>query len=454
MYMLRSSVKWPEKRPASTGKRNTPTTELALKLIEENKRTRSPFLDLGNCGLTQIPPELEGLPWLETLVLAPRWEEKGERTFGVLRQKSSRNTGAKNRFGGKQPPLPRLSLRKLYLDHTWLADLTPISGLRELEKLSLSYNPVKDLSPLVQLTRVRELHVFTTPVADLSALANLTDLRVLSAGRTSVADLSPLTDLNKMEVLTIWETQVKDLSPLRRLTNLQQLRLQGSGVADLAPLANLTRLRLLNVSHTKVTDLSPLLHVIRSGCPVRWAHLSEPGIYVKECPLTNPPAEIAQQGDAAILNYFEEREGGVDHLYEAKMLILGKGGAGKTSLLRRLYYPDLPLPEPQETTKGIDIHRRDFPLPNGKQFRLNVWDFGGQEIYHATHQFFLTKRSIYALVDDTKEDNKSVSDEGFKYWLDLVEVFGGVSPVLIFQNEKAGAASPSTFRGFRHAILT
>jgi hypothetical protein len=191
--------------------------------------------------------------------------------------------------------------------------------------------------------------------------------------------------------------------------------------------------------------------LIRAGCPVQWSDSADDnlGIYVKGCPLTNPPAEIVQQGNAAILNYFEERKGGVDHLYEAKMLILGKGGAGKTSLLRRLYYPDLPLPEPKETTKGIDIDRQQILLLDGKQFRLNVWDFGGQEIYHATHQFFLTKRSIYALVDDTKEDNKSVSDEGFKYWLDLVEVFGGGSPVLIFQNEKGGRSKLIGFEGIQ-----
>jgi len=30
---------------------------------------------------------------------------------------------------------------------------------------------------------------------------------------------------------------------------------------------------------------------------------------------------------------------------------------------------------------------------------VNIWDFGGQEIYHATHQFFLTHRSLYLLLD-------------------------------------------------------
>jgi len=30
-------------------------SELALRLIEENKKTRDIFLDLGNCGLAEVP---------------------------------------------------------------------------------------------------------------------------------------------------------------------------------------------------------------------------------------------------------------------------------------------------------------------------------------------------------------------------------------------------------------
>ena len=88
-------------------------------------------------------------------------------------------------------------------------------------------------------------------------------------------------------------------------------------------------------------------------------------------------------------------------------------------------------------------------MSNGKRFRLNVWDFGGQEIYHATHQFFLTSRSLYLLVDDTRSDYKSVSDKGFKYWLDLIDAFGGHSPVLIFQNEKGGRTKAIDISGIK-----
>ena len=155
---------------------------------------------------------------------------------------------------------------------------------------------------------------------------------------------------------------------------------------------------MLDVSRTQVTDLSALTAPIRQGCPVKWSPSSweGAGIYVEGCPLKYPPPEIVRQGNDAILNYFQERASGeVDHLYEAKMLILGEGGAGKTSLLRRLYEPAKPLPTESETTKGISIYQHHFEMSNGRRFRLNVWDFGGQEIYHATHQFFLTRRSLY-----------------------------------------------------------
>ena len=111
----------------------------------------------------------------------------------------------------------------------------------------------------------------------------------------------------------------------------------------LAPLASLSDLQTLDISNTKVTDLSPLIELIRRDIPVKssrdwWTASSANGISVRDCPLTNPPPEIVKQGNDAILNYFRERElGGVDRLYEAKMLILGEGRAGKTSLLTRLY---------------------------------------------------------------------------------------------------------------------
>nr|WP_225894080.1 hypothetical protein [Atlanticothrix silvestris] len=72
-----------------------------------------------------------------------------------------------------------------------------------------------------------------------------------------------------------------------------------------------------------------------------------------------------------------------------------------------------------------------FTQPNGEDFRVNIWDFGGQEIYHQTHQFFLSKRSLYALVADTRKENTD-----FYWWLNVVELLSDNSPVIIIKNEQ------------------
>ena len=65
----------------------------ALQLIAENKRTKANFLDLGNCGLTEVPAEVGELVWLESLSFASDWSEWDGREWQTRR---SRNTGASN----------------------------------------------------------------------------------------------------------------------------------------------------------------------------------------------------------------------------------------------------------------------------------------------------------------------------------------------------------------------
>jgi internalin A len=122
----------------------------------------------------------------------------------------------------------------------------------------------------------------------------------------------------------------------------------------------------------------------------------------------------------------------IGQIHEARLLIIGEGGAGKTSLANKLIDSEYSLEiEGGKSTGGIDSLCLNFPHPSGDSFRINIWDFGGQEIYHATHQFFFSKRSLYLLVADTRQDNTD-----FNYWLEAVELLSESSPVLIIKNER------------------
>ncbi|MBP6811054.1 MAG: leucine-rich repeat domain-containing protein [Saprospiraceae bacterium] len=284
---------------------------------------------------------------------------------------------------------------------------------------------------------------------DISSLARLIRLQEVYLYNSGIKNLDPLSGLKNLQILSCSNTLITDLSPLQNLTNLREFYCRHTNVTDISPLSGLNHLERIDCSYTKITNLLPLLPKIKKGLPVRWSFL-EYGVCVENCPLTIPPPEIVKQGNYAILNYFYEKEQqGTVKGCEAKMLLVGEGGSGKTSLLRRLYQTTKPLPEENESTKGIDIYRHDFKMADGNDFRLNVWDFGGQEIYHATHQFFLTKRSLYVLLDDTRKDHKTVHDDGFKYWLEAVDLLGGHSPVLIFQNEKSNRSKKIDIGGIK-----
>jgi internalin A len=380
-------------------------SELALRRIAQNKRTRARFLYLGGCALSEVPAEVGELQWLESLSLADGYSH--------------------------------------WSGHRW--------HHKHAEPPEVANTQLRDLSSLAGLTNLRDLTVCDTRVSDLAPLADLTTLQTLNVGgNTQIRDVTPLAGLTGLQELILYYTQVTDLRPLSALSKLQILHLGGTPITDLTPLSSLPALQRLDLRNTFTSDLSPLLDHIRRGLTVKQEFSLSEGIYVAGAPLAVPPPEIVRQGSEAMLNYFAERAvGDVDHLYEAKLLILGDGEAGKTSLLRRLYQPDQPLPRVNETTKGIGIYRHQFKLRNGQTFRLNVWDFGGQEIYRATHQFFLTRRSLYVLVDDTGKDHKTALDKGFKEWLDLIDVLGGHSPTLIFQNEKGDRTKQIDFVGIK-----
>ncbi len=157
-------------------------------------------------------------------------------------------------------------------------------------------------------------------------------------------------------------------------------------------------------------------------------------------PIEEPPLEIVRQGNTAILNYYAQLAAqGQDQLYEAKMLIVGEGEAGKTTLAHKIFQPNCPLPHIDDRTKGISIRPHIFTCQSkdssqrqtSRNFHLNIWDFGGQEIYHYTHRFFLSKRSLYVLVADNRKD-----DTDFNYWLNIIEHFADNSPLIIVLNEK------------------
>ncbi|KAH3763351.1 leucinerich repeat kinase [Pelomyxa schiedti] len=111
-----------------------------------------------------------------------------------------------------------------------------------------------------------------------------------------------------------------------------------------------------------------------------------------------------------------------------KLLVVGDGAVGKTTLLRC-------LTERRNTTnvkKNMATDGISFTLP----FKLNrrsghtwvAWDLGGQDVLYPTHQFFLRSSSVFLLIFDLAlvqwdgESESVILPPKIKYWVDQINL--------------------------------
>ena len=257
---------------------------------------------------------------------------------------------------------------------------------------------------------------------EVSKLTNLTQLDLRNNQITQIPEaIAKLTNLKQLVLNSNQITQIPEA--IAKLTNLIQLDLNSNQITEIPEaIAKLTNLTLLDLRYNQIKEIPEAIAKLTNLTLVdlRYNH-------IKEIPL-----EILNTNDAKeIFNYLRQiRTSETRPLHEAKLLLIGQGSVGKTSLIERLIRNQ--YDKNQSQTDGLNVETWNVQVEE-KDIRLNVWDFGGQEIYHATHQFFLTKRSLYLLVCNCRT---SEEENRIEYWLKLIESFGGKSPVIIIGNKK------------------
>ncbi|MEH2146278.1 COR domain-containing protein [Nostoc sp.] len=320
----------------------------------------------------------------------------------AAREKATELYLSSNQLSSLPPEISQLSsLTTLYLDNNQLSSLPPeISQLSSLTTLDLDNNQLSSLPP------------------EFSQLSSLT---TLDLDNNQLSSLPPeISQLSSLTTLYLHNNQLSSLPPeFSQLSSLTTLYVSNNQLSSLPPeisqLSSLTRLYLHN---NQLSSLPPEFSQLSS--------LTE--LYLHNNPLTSPPPEIVEQGTQAIFTYLRERLEGSQRQWVSKLLVVGEGGVGKTSLLRALRGENFDTQE--STTHGIEIKWLDLSHPSnaGTTMHLKTWDFGGQEIYHATHQFFLTNRSLFLLAWNARlgfEQGK------LYYWLDTIKALAPESPILL-----------------------
>ena len=408
--------------PAEIGQlANLTTLDISRNQLSElsaeiTQLTNLTVLDLGVNQISELPAEITQLANLTT--------------FDISR----------NQISELSAEITQLTnLTTLKLSRNKLSELPyEIGQLTNLTTLSLSRNKLSKLPyEIGQLANLTTLYLSRNKLSELPyEIGQLANLTRLDLGENQLSTLpAGITQLVNLTRLDLGGNQLSELPyEITHLVNLTTLSLSKNQLSELpveiTQLANLTTLYLsrnqLSELPAEITQLTNLTMLELSGNPLK-----------------SPPIEIANKGIGEIIDYFKSVEKGeIQPLNEVKVLLIGHGGAGKTSLVKRLLWKDFDNGEPK--THGININKWDISDGEDK-IKVHFWDFGGQEIMHATHQFFLSKRSLYVLVLDGRKEEEE------EYWLKHIESFGGDSPILVVINKIDDNPSADVNRSFLQA---
>jgi internalin A len=290
-----------------------------------------------------------------------------------------------------------------------------IEQLTNLRKLFLGNNQITVIpTAICRLKKLKILHLDSNQITDIpTEIEKLTDLEDLYLGRNQITAIPiEIEKLTKLKILDLSRNQITAIpTKIGKLTNLEYLNLSRNQIISIpVGIGQLTNLRRLVLVKNPIENIPP--EILRHA----WDWKTD-----------------EDEDNQVIFNYFKQIYiGGSRPLHEAKLIFVGSGGAGKTSLVKRLVLDDFDPSEPE--THEVQITKWNIVLNTraAEKIVLHTWDFGGQQIMHSTHQFFLTERSLYVLVLNGRQGKE---DEDAEYWLEIIKSFSQDSPVIIVLNK-------------------
>ncbi len=358
------------------------------------------------------------------------------------------------------------NLSSLDLSHNQLTDIAVLKELKNLSSLYLSYNQLTNISVLKELKNLSNLDLSYNNLTDISHLKDLKNLSTLELSSNNLTDISHLKDLKKLSSLNLINNKLTDISHLKELKNLSYLNLSNNNLTDISCLKELNNLSYLNLNDNKLTNISHLKHLKNlSTLELSDNKLSDISV-LKELkslisldlnnnPIKEPDKDIITQCPTRTKKYFEDIEKDKEEIYEAKILILGERGAGKTTLFKKLQKPTLKLPS-TKSTLGIDvIKNRKFSHPTKKdtQITTTIWDFGGHTIQYHLHKYSITRDALYIIVADYRR-----ADTDWDYWFNTISLLtrnkaqDNLPKVLVVLNLNKSYDENANFSGIEKSI--
>ncbi|KXZ44533.1 hypothetical protein GPECTOR_66g261 [Gonium pectorale] len=96
----------------------------------------------------------------------------------------------------------------------------------------------------------------------------------------------------------------------------------------------------------------------------------------------------------------------------SKVVLVGPGGAGKTTLAHRLVHNEYKADI--QATDNLHVHEWTLKGVDQQQpTMLSIWDFGGQHGFWSTHAIFMSPEAVYITVYNSRNDGQATSVDAY-----------------------------------------
>jgi internalin A len=409
----------------------------AVRRIEQARVAPDTSLDLANLGLTRVPESIGQLAQLNILEIYGNWLTALPDTMRELRRLHVL-LAHENELTSLPEWITEFDeMAELHVNDNQLVSLPESFGrLGRLQTLLLSNNHLTSLPQSIsQLRHLQALVVSDNKLMAISeAIVQCTHLEVLIVANNLLKTLpDSIGKLKHLRALDLDDNNISALpESICELDELEELSLSNNRLISLP--ACVGKLKGLRRLYLEGNDLNSLPDSLR--------HLTLSELYLHDNTGLRLPTSVLgptqgkwpnqRQKASVVLDYYFRTRAGEEQrpLREAKLILVGRGEVGKTSLVKRLV--ENKFSRREDRTQGIRITQWPLAVKRAEEVRMHVWDFGGQEIMHATHQFFLTDRSVYMLVLDGRGGQQEAEAD---YWLRVINSFAPESPILVVLNK-------------------
>ena len=319
------------------------------------------------------------------------------------------------------------SLRSLNLTGTSITGWNFPPSLDKLEYLNLARCPnLKHVVFPKAFPKLKWLWIEESKVETLELKPGFASLEVIFARDNALQQVVLPDKMDSLRFLDFMDNQIHSFETQGNYPHCWTLYLENNQLKGLGPyfldaFPNLGRLRL-------------------DGNPLHESILSNIG-------------EDAYKTLEFVKRYLAELKKGSTTDRETKVLLLGNGNVGKSCLVKR--FVENRFVKKWNSTHAISLEQypREWEEAAKEEnlvdpYLLNLWDFGGQDIYHATHRLFMHANAVYLLLWDHKTEQSKFTPlllEGGKkreyenhklpYWLSYARSQGKDSPIIVVQTK-------------------